>query len=125
MNPAEIETVARAMRASLGLEGDPPQCTLDLAAVAITALRAPHTELVERLQHRASKLRKQIASCQLVVDLLAPEMEKFMARTEPHDIYTVRMSADHQSSIRAQIKEADDLDAAIAALQHREKDEPA
>jgi len=37
--PSElVEKVARAMRASIGLVGDPPQCSLDLAQAAIAAL---------------------------------------------------------------------------------------
>ena len=71
--------------------------------------------LVGRLRDRAAKIRGYIASSQLVVDYLKPEMDKFKALTG-HDIYTVRMAVDHQSSIRTQTKEAEDLEAAVAAL---------
>ncbi len=70
------------------------------------------TDLIERLRERASTIRGYIASSQIVVDLLAPEMAKFDARTEPCDSYTVRMSVDHQSSIRRQTKEAEDYEEA-------------
>ena len=73
-------------------------------------------ELIERLRERASKVRQYIASSQLVVDLLKPEMDKFDARTG-HDIYTVRMSVDHANSIKKQTVEADDLDAAATAIE--------
>jgi short subunit dehydrogenase-like uncharacterized protein len=70
-------------------------------------------DLIARLRERAERLRKQNESCQRVVDLLQPEMDKFDARTG-HDIYTVRMSVDHASNLRTQAKElADLLEAAI------------
>ena len=67
------------------------------------------TDIVERLLTRAERLKKQNFSCQRICDLLAPEMAKFDARDAPWDTYTVRMAVDHQSSIRTQQKEIDDL----------------
>lgn len=72
--------------------------------------------LIERLNARAAKVRSYIASSQIVIDYLAPEMAKFDAREPPWDTYTVRMSVDHQSSIRTQTKEAEELEEAAAAL---------
>ncbi len=73
-------------------------------------------DLIERLRERAAKVRGWIASSQRVVDLLRPEMDKFDARTG-HDLYTVRMSVDHKSSIRTQTKEAEEIEAAIARIE--------
>ena len=72
--------------------------------------------LVERLRERAQKIRGYIASSQMVVDYLAPEMKKFENREAPWDTYTVRMSVDHQSSIRRQSKEACEYEEAADAL---------
>lgn len=73
--------------------------------------------IVERLRRRALKLRGYIASSQRVADLLAPEMEKFRTRDEPWDTYTVRLSVDHQSSIRTQTKEAEEYDEAADLIE--------
>lgn len=73
--------------------------------------------IVERLRERALKIRGYIASSQRVVDLLAPEMEKFKTRDEPWDTYTVRLSVDHQSSIRTQTKEAEEYEEAADLIE--------
>lgn len=67
------------------------------------------------LRSRAEKIRGYIKSSARVVELLKPEMVKFEARTG-HDVYTVRMSVDHASSIRTQTKEAEELEQAADAL---------
>ena len=72
--------------------------------------------LIERLEKRVDNIRGQLKSCERIVELLKPEMDKFDAREAPWDIYTVRMSVDHQSAIRSHNKELADLEGAIAAL---------
>ena len=77
-------------------------------------------DLVERLRERADHIRGYIKSSQLVVDLLQPETDKFEARTG-HDLYTVRMAVDHQSSIRTQTKELEELDQAADRIEAQAK----
>lgn len=73
--------------------------------------------LVGKLRERAAEVRGYIASCQIVVDLLAPEMQKFNAREAPWDVYTVRMAVDHESSIRTQAKEAEEYEASADLIE--------
>jgi hypothetical protein len=78
------------------------------------------SDIVERLREREAKLRECIANSQVVIDLLAPQMTAFKKRDGSHNIYAVRMSVDHKSSVRTTTKEADELrDAAdhITALE--------
>lgn len=78
-----------------------------------------YADLIERLRDREKRHRECIANSQVVVDLLRPQMDMFNAREGGYNTYAVRMSVDHQSSIRTTTKEADELrDAAdaIAAL---------
>ena len=73
--------------------------------------------LVGKLRERAAKVREWIISSQRVVDLLAPEREKFDKREAPWDTYTVRMSVDHQSSIRTQTKEVEEYEQAADLIE--------
>lgn len=73
-------------------------------------------DLEKRLLDRAAKIRGYIASSQIVVDLLQPQMALFDAREGGHDTYTVRLAVDHKSSIRTQTKEAEELEQAADTI---------
>lgn len=82
-------------------------------------------DLADKLDQRADGIEKQIASCQIIIDLLKSQMDLFDDRPRvgatgdappPFDLYTVRMSVDHGSSIRTLTKELAELRYAAAAL---------
>ena len=79
------------------------------------------SDIEQRLRDRASKLHEYIKSSQIVVDLLKPQMDLFDARKGGHDTYAVRMSVDHQSSIRTQLKEIAELDEAADTIRDLRK----
>ncbi len=72
--------------------------------------------LIERLLKRAKQDRDCATNSAVVVDLLAPEMAKFEARTG-HNIYAVRMAVDHKNSVKRDNAFADDLEAAASTLE--------
>ena len=72
-------------------------------------------ELAERLEKRAATEREWAKNSALVAELLKPQMDAFEARTG-HNIYAVRMAADHRNDAKKYTAEADDLEAAAAAL---------
>ena len=82
----------------------------------MTDLTQRARDVAGRLKARAEKVQEWSTSSQRVVDLLKPEMDKFDAKEAPWDIYTVRMSVDHVSSIRTQAKEIADLAEAAAII---------
>ena len=93
--PELVERVARGMRAHLGLEGDPPQATLDLAQAAIAAMRPtePDADLTRELADTKARLAEAVGIMQGVVgnegitDFVAfKRMTTFLAKQEAsHD----------------------------------------
>ena len=53
--------------------------------------------------------KRELASCERMIELLQPEWDKFEARTG-HDLYVTRDYADHTSAARTHRKEIDALE---------------
>lgn len=73
------------------------------------------TEAGSTLSEMLDKRRKWLASCERTLELLAPEWAKFEAR-EGHDIYVVRLYADHTSEARTHRKEIAALETALSLV---------
>lgn len=74
------------------------------------------SEELEVLSGMLDRRKRELASCERMIELLQPEWEKFEARTG-HDVYVARDYADHFSAARKHRKEIAALEAARDALQ--------
>ena len=72
-------------------------------------------DIVERVLGYEKKRRTEIENCQIIVDLMQPQMTLFEQR-EGHNLYAVRLAVDHESSIRTTTKEADTLKEAATTI---------
>lgn len=77
----------------------------------------PTPEQVATLERMLSDRRRQLASCERMLELLQPEWDKFEARTG-HDLYVARDYADHTSAARTHRKEIAALGMALSHLEH-------
>jgi len=66
------------------------------------------------LEKMLERRRRELASCERMIELLQPEWDKFEARTG-HDLYVARDYADHTSAARTHRKEIAALEHALAA----------
>lgn len=76
------------------------------------------TDNIEKavLQEMLERRKRELVSCERMMELLKPEWDKFEGRTG-HDVYVARDYADHFSAARTHRKEIAALEAAIAAIQ--------
>lgn len=73
-------------------------------------------EHLATVQKMIERRKRELASCERMIELLQPEWEKFEAQTG-HDIYVARDYADHTSAARTHRKEIAALEALCADAQ--------
>lgn len=73
-------------------------------------------EHIATVRKMIERRKRELASCERMIELLQPEWDKFEARTG-HDVYVARDYADHASAARTHRKEIAALEALCAAAQ--------